>query len=329
LQVCLTVFVVLEVATPMTATSSRRSELTVLATLGSLYSILIAVPGIRTTGEAYGIFGKIGVIQMIDVIVNVFIPLTLVVSGFMVIINETNFIDAVLNATALIFIPEIDDQLPGLLGYDENAVIENYLIKEAKIEYNEYLRLETADGDIGKKFANDHGLGVEFNDYFITNSTERGRSPQDFALYQPFIVKKKNDQEGHEIDPSNYITEDCLLKSVEWRYTKFGADDVTTPRIGWLKVVKLSGEEVEIHDTGDEKILLRKDCHYLPDGVYVITSFVMSSSVLKLRLCGSKNAMDFLTAMDYYSLWETTSGAKKLLRMHKDDDAKEGHEHTA
>jgi len=83
-------------------------------------------------------------------------------------------------------------------------------------------------------------------------------------------------------------------------------------------------------------------------------------SVLKLRLCGSKSAKDFLTAMEYYSLWETTYGAKKMLlrmhhkettsgakkmlqrmhkamtswakkmlqRMHKDDDAKEGHEHT-
>ena len=269
----MTVFVVLEVvfitnSEKVTQTEELKYSLYILATLGSTYSLLVTLPEIASTIEAYSIFGKIGAIQMIDAIINVFIPLTLVVSGYFVIINETNFINGVLNTAALLFIPEIDDRIPSLLGYDENAVIENYLIKEAKIEYNEYLRLETADESIGKKFANAHGLGVEFNDYFITNSTEQGRSPQDFALYQLFIVvKKKNKEEGIEIDPSNDITEDCLLKSVEWQHVHFGKNDETSPRIGLLEVVKLiSGEKVKIKVTGgDEKIRLRKKHHKLPE----------------------------------------------------------------
>ena len=330
LQVCLTVFVVLEVffitnSEKVTQTEELKYSLYILATLGSTYSLLVTLPEIASTIEAYSIFGQIGAIQMIDAIINVFIPLTLVVSGYFVIINETNFINGVLNTAALLFIPEIDDRIPSLLGYDENAVIENYLIKEAKIEYNEYLRLETADESIGKKFANAHGLGVEFNDYFITNSTEQGRSPQDFALYQPFIVKRN--KEGHEIDPSNYITEDCLLRRVEWKFT---ARNTTKPRVGYLKLVKLTGEVIEINfSSGGEDITLG-DLHCLDDGVYMITTFIMSSSILSLRLCGSKNAMDFVTAMEYYSLWAVTARAKTLLWNHKNDYTKRiKHHHSA
>ena len=76
---------------------------------------------------------------------NIVIPVVLVVSGFIVIVREKDFITAVLNTTALLVVfirPEIDDILPKLLGYDITAIVENHLIKdEAKIEYNEYAKL--------------------------------------------------------------------------------------------------------------------------------------------------------------------------------------------
>lgn len=40
----------------------------------------------------------------------------------------------------------------------------------------------------------------------------------------------------------------------------------------------------------------------------------MSNTVIRLRVCGSKHAGDFLKAFDYYSLWSLTNPAKKLLQ---------------
>ena len=65
--------------------------------------------------------------------------------------------------------------------------------------------------------------------------------------------------------------------------------------------------------SGAEKIDLGRP-YFLDDGAYMITHFVMSSSILNLRLCGSVNPADFLKAIEYYSMWEITAGAKALLQ---------------
>ena len=322
LQVCLTAFVFFQIVDDDNDDENRekRSDLLkyglwVLASLGSVYSFLIAVPEISSTMEAVRSFynGQVGFLLIVDVIVNIIIPLALVGAGFIVIVQEKSFIDAVLNTAALLFIPEIDDRLPALLGYDAKAIVENYLIKEAKLEYNKYLKME--DNMAIREKVSKAGLGVQFNDFFITNTIERGRSHQDFALYQPFIVRK--DKVGEEIDPSNYITEDCLLRKIEWKYTHWDKDDTTKPRIGYMKIYKLNGEIVEVKYDGKEAISIQDRLYSVPDGVYIITSIVLSSAILKLRLCGSNTAEDFQKAMEYYSLWELTFGAKSLLGKHK------------
>ena len=155
---------------------------------------------------------------------NIVIPVVLVVSGFIVIVQEKDFITAVVNTTALlVFIPEIDDILPKLLGYDITAIVENHLIKdEAKIEYNEYTKLNQVG--VSKDIAQNDDLGIEFNDYFITKNAESCQDTRNCALYQPSIVK--NDSVGAEVDPSNYITE-----GVEWKYTAYGVGKTTKPRV--------------------------------------------------------------------------------------------------
>ena len=80
-----------------------------------------------------------------------------------------------------------------------------------------------------------------------------------------------------------------------------------------MKLFKLNGEEIEIVFSGAEKIDLGR-LYFLHDGAYMITHFVMSSSILNLRLCGSVNPADFLKAIDYYSMWDFTAGAKALLQ---------------
>ena len=53
--------------------------------------------------------------------------------------------------------------------------------------------------------------------------------------------------------------------------------------------------------------------HQSVEGVYIITVFQMSESVILLRLCGSKSVDDFQRAFEHYSLWEVDKSADKLL----------------
>lgn len=268
--------------------------------------------------DVYRFYGRIGPLQMMDAITNLALPLILLVSGFIVTTQEKEYINAVLNTAAFLFIPEIDDQLPALLGYDEEAMIENYLIAESKNDYNKFTRMR--EEEIQKKFKDkdeESALGVPFNDYYITNNSEQGSSPQDGSLYQPHIVAK-NESCGHEIDPSNYVTKDCLLKRIEWSYTTFNPK-TTKPRVGYLKLFKLDGEIVEIKYKGVEAMDVGRK--YSVDGVFVITNFVMSSGILRFRFCGSDSGKNFLKSFEYYSLWKIDRPAQRLLQKHEQEQS--------
>ena len=155
------------------------------------------------------------------------------------------------------------------------------------------------------------GMGVQFEDCFLTNMTETGTDAPECYLYQPFQVCSS--AYGYQIDPSTYVTEKCLIKKLTIKYTKFG--NTTHPRIGYMKIDLLD-------DTKDPIIIKRPDNDQVQldeenvelDGVYVITSFQMSNDVLRLRVCGSKEAVNFEKAFDYYSLWGMNKRAKKLLK---------------
>jgi len=82
---------------------------------------------------------------------------------------------------------------------------------------------------------------------------------------------------------------------------------------------------VEIREITHKKKDARSETQpHVLKGVYVVTNFVMSNSILKLRLCGSKSAKDFIWAMEYYSLWSLTRNATMLLRTYKKVEDKEG-----
>lgn len=270
-------------------------------------------------------YGKVGLLQMMDAIVNLVLPVILLWSGFIVTTQEDTYINAVLNTAAFLFIPEIDDQLPALLGYDKEAIIENYLIAESKKDYNRFTAL--TEKDIHKTFEKsrrDLAFGVPFNDYYVTNCPEQGSSPQDGSLYQPHHILR-NDKCGHEIDPSNYVTKDCLLKRLEWSYTAFNPRTIK-PRIGYLKLTKMDGETVEIKYKGVGSMKMGE--RHTVDGVFVITNFVMSSTILQLRFCGSNSAHNFLKAFRYYTLWKIDSQAVSLLKKHDVNSSKKNQDQT-
>jgi hypothetical protein len=164
LQLVLTIFVVLKYYDngfddfkPEHNEPFRRVELYVLVTLGAIYSIMIIKKEFKIARDIINLYGKIGLLQMIDSIVDVVLPVILLLVGYCVIVQDNTFIKAVLNTAALLFIPDIDDHLPNLLGLDDEAIIKNYLIAESKKDYNKFVSL--SEKEIDEKIDSDHTMG--------------------------------------------------------------------------------------------------------------------------------------------------------------------------
>ena len=68
-------------------------------------------------------FKKFGLLVIMDSVINIVIPVALSYFGFIIILCKNDSISAVLNYLALLCIPEIDDQLPKILGYREDEII--------------------------------------------------------------------------------------------------------------------------------------------------------------------------------------------------------------
>ena len=225
-----------------------------------------------------------------------------------------------LNTAALLFIPEIDDQLPELLGYSESDIYKNFLLYESRDEYDLLCSLD--DSEITMKTIKElnDAIGVQFSDFYLTNWPEQGANPEEGIHFKPHeVIRGKilnGKQMGHDICPTNFITEGCLICKISWSYTT-GYDYTIKPRIGYLRLELLNGEVVEINMKTVNKSIGVEDKYYQLTGVFVITTFQMSSAILRLRLCGSYQAKDFLKAFEYYSLWNISSHAKKLLEKHQ------------
>lgn len=281
-----------------------------LAIFTFTYSFMVAMSTISETLLAYRIlFKKIGPLMLMDFIVNIFLPLVLAYYGFLLILSEKDFINAVLNTTALLFIPEIDDALPQILGYCEDDIIRNFLITESMKDFDKIDKIPPADKRPSIV------CGLEFGDYYITNMIEQGINAQQGQAFQPYQVTQIGHR-GVQIDPSTTVTPDCLLRKIEWRYTT-GYPRATKPRVGCLILTKIDGEEVRITRNRDIHGLVGINIkrHSL-EGLFIMTSFQMSEDVLKLRVCGSRNVRNFLEAFDYYSLWDVTVEARrKILKL--------------
>ena len=313
LQLCLTAYVV---AANIEDASSFQLDKLPLAILTLVYGFIIASPGVMDSAAAFRFYGKkISLLMLMDFFVNQVAALVLVISGFFVILVQENYIDAVLNTVrmyqkcfylhrygnnfvltkplsciiclhqaALLFIPEIDDNLPSLLGLDENNIIENYIVSESLKQFDRLVSIK--DEDIEKKLLS-IGAGVDFQDYYLTNIKESPSQPNVGAIFEPYQIRAS--ATGHQIDPSNFVTEDCLIREIEWAYTnsqKYG--NTTSPRIAYLRIVKIcdgddSSESNEIvikrKDTHDEGIIT-SDVKHVLRGCFVITTFQVSRSTL-------------------------------------------------
>lgn len=239
--------------------------------------------------------------------------------------NSDSFIESVLNTAALLFIPEIDDQLPELLGYSEPVIYKNYLVFRALEEYDALSRV--SDNAIKEKYLKkiDEAIGVQFSDFYLTNWPEQGSSAEDGFHFKPHQVvpgKMSNGiQNGHSIHPTEFVTSACLIRKITWSYST-GYEYTIKPRIAYLRLEMINGDVVEINMKADSDNVGVDDDQYHLQGAFIITSFQMSGAILRLRLCGSYNAGDFLKAFEYYSLWDISKSAQKMLQKYADHQMK-------
>jgi len=313
IQLCLTGYVIAENISTAEDLHLRNLPLAVLT---FIYSAMIAYPGLVDSHNAFDLYGKIGPLQMTDFFVNQFLTFVLLFSGFFVIMIQESFIEAVLNTAALLFIPEIDDQLPQLLGLNGEEIIKNYLTYQSLKEFDKIC--QTDDSKITTSYLKsiNSSIGVEFGDYYLTNIDESPSYPEDGIIFTPYQVRPGHDGLGHQVEASNFITHHCLIRKLIWSYTTLYPNS-TKPRIGYLKIEKLDGEVIEIFRKGDSNVKVSDVKHSL-NGVFIITSFQMSDDIIRLRVCGSDTSKNFLRAMEYYSLWGLNSSARKAL----DNDSK-------
>jgi hypothetical protein len=190
---------------------------------------------------------------------------------------------------------------------------------------------ENSDEQIDDKMLKniDDSIGVQFSDFYLTNWPEQGSNSDEGVHFKPYEVKKGKTskggiQMGNQITPTNIVTENCLVKKIIWRYTT-GYEATIKPRIGYLYLEMINGKHVEINMmTVDRSIGIDETDHIL-EGVFVITTFQMSSAILRLRVCGSYSADDFMKAFKYYSLWTLSGQAKaRLQKYQKQQNAKKG-----
>jgi hypothetical protein len=224
-----------------------------------------------------------------------------------------------------LFIPEIDDQLPKLLGYNSTIIFKNYLTHELLKEFDCICKIK--DTHITKTYLNgvNSAIGVQFSDFYLTNWPEQGSTSNEGIHFKPYqILKGKtghtaDDTTGAQISPTNHVNENCLIRKIVWRYTT-GFDDSIKPRIGFIRFEMVNGEEIEFdtNDTVNEDVGVNRHTFHSLKGVFIITTFQMSSTILRLRMCGSYKAKDFISAFDYYSLWNITESARSLLKNHRD-----------
>ncbi len=319
LQFCLTFYVVAENVT--TGIQNYQLRNLPLAIMTFIYSAMIALPGMTDSAMAMKLYGRVGLLQITDFFVNQFLTFVLLFSGFFVIMIQESYIEAVMNTAALLFIPEIDDQLPSLLGLESDSIIKNYLTYQTLKQFDKIARLP--DESITENYLKsvNQSIGVPFGDYYLTNIIEQAANPNDGINFTPYQVIAGRPGDGHQIDPSNYVTENCLIGKLVWSYTtskKFA--NTSLPRIGYLKIEKLNGETVEIYQKGLNEDIQISDVKNVLSGVFIITSFQMSDAILRLRVCGSPTARNFLDAFEYYSLWGLNSNAVRALESYSPEN---------
>lgn len=79
-------------------------------------------------------------------------------------------------------------------------------------EYDHIARHRDEDITPSILLALDKSIGVQFADYYITNIPERGSTPEKGIIYQPHQVNVGTNYDRCSIDPSSFVTSNCLIR---------------------------------------------------------------------------------------------------------------------
>jgi hypothetical protein len=277
----------------------------------------------------------------IDFLVNMATPVLLMPAGFFLIATSGEFMDAVLNSTALLFIPLLDDELPALLGMDARAIVQSYILRKSVDQLDQIgATYDTKDafrpvrslknppnyfdilaiGSIGS---------IESIDLFqVLNNTNKNANAK---LDKDIDGNLKHDKERAPLVLSTeVINAFSLFTCARFRMctTKDGQQrifELELERLGSLG----SGEEV-LKFNFDRKSKWRKTGvpWHTVRGVFVITGWDSSQLLFQLRLFGAKTAAEFKEALGKFSLWDLEPGAASLIKRHG-ARAASGHKPTA
>lgn len=237
------------------------------------------------------------------------------------VLSGQTFLDGVLNSVALIFIAEVDDHLPRLLELDTRDIVQGFLIDQAIEEYDDLPDTELISRPVKSIEFSDMFLtnteesgsipskGVTFQPYEVFGDDDAHHHHQvvngsvisppregsmnhgsSLSLDVMSRSRKRTRRprarghvcaEGQQVANKRAVTSDCLLRKVQWQYTK-GYDNTCHPRIGHLRLTKLNGPQNTIEIIGKNK---ETDESLRPffsvTGVFIITSFSMSDDILR------------------------------------------------
>jgi hypothetical protein len=254
LQFTLTLYVILELKDGFEV----ELKMIVLSVLTTFLSILLVWPSVRKFSDIIDVYSKYDLFTLMDMVSNFVIPFILIITGAMVILVADQYIEAVLNSAALLFILEIDEILPGVLDLDSSQIVRNYLIEECFEEYDSVPADDYSCDSVALRAALDNE-GIEFSDMFLTNTPERGTVVEDSSTFSPYKIDGRWCQDSKSnvivaMSPSNFISPECLISKLEFCYTG-GYPLSTAPRIGYVKVTMLKdGSERRFFEKGTRNI---------------------------------------------------------------------------
>jgi hypothetical protein len=285
-------------------------------------SIVLSLPGLRSAPDVFHFYSTGGGWKdkyfhpwaIMDYVSNLVLPIVLWVAGFIVIGLQTDYIEAVMNSAALLFILDIDDLLPDLVHLDPTSVVRNYLIAEALIalkDVHEYMVVESERPSLSEaqkkvdrmktRFETMGIRSIQFADMFLTNTPESGTTSD--VVFAPYAIQGCHNYP--DVTNSNFVNSNCLFSRIEWQYTS-GFAFTTEPRIGLLRVWKLGENEpyvvrgnVDTPDKDEEEPV-----------VVTITDMRRSASINKSAM----NNVPFVVSVDGLLAPEAINTLKQIAR---------------
>ena len=286
-------------------------------------------------GESSGTFVCL-LYRAIDVISNAIVPVALLFVGFFLICTSDTLMDAVLNSVALLFIPEIDDQMPALLGIPVDDVALKHVTSAIFPDLSSYVRHRkkalAGNEHAGAKAA-PPAASTYLHDVLLAGA-EIGEAI-------PRQVRRGHDEIAVDISPVGYLTAQCVFRRLD-AVRRIRTSD--TPDIVWLRLWPMDGGASVVfgsHTRFGSIVHLQKpveseesDPTFWPqpeparprgepntqmferltlEGALVVTDIRASAVIERLRVCHAANGPQMLEGIEYYKLFECDSSAERLL----------------